>query len=319
MTYGSISQIGYPNMGLGALGLNAGSGYGSYDAYMPSMMGMNGSVFGGNALGNLANVGSMMGMYNPTFMAQYQDAMNKIEAMQAQHMGTMHGVMKNNEVIAHRQTDSALINKILTNSDVMQGIQNLYDKVHDGDQDGICHEFDKLRNSIINTYKDELASRGDKINPLTSATQIIETLYGQVATAYTGQTTSLRDDIKKHCDGALANGFASGFWSGNHERFVDETLNHCFDLDIDRRGSKDLAKDVGYYAGSAASVVEKGAIGAAAGAGLYTLGGGAISLGGKSFGLLKNMKFDSKALGKFAVVGAIVGAALDIVWKCTKD
>ena len=54
-----ISGIGYPTTALGTYGLPTSGAYGSYDNYMPSMMGMNGSVFGASAM--------MNPMMNPMF------------------------------------------------------------------------------------------------------------------------------------------------------------------------------------------------------------------------------------------------------------
>ena len=190
----SISGIGWNP--LGNVGLGSTGAYGSYDAYMPSN-----SIFG---------MGGMMGYYNPMFMAQMQRQMEKSQAL---HSNDMHNILVNNEVTAHRQTDSALINKMLTNGDIQQGVTNLYNKVREGDQDGICAEFDKLKNYVYTTYRDELAARGDKINPSVSATQCIEAIYASMATAYAGdgQTHDLRNDIKRYGDSSFANGFMSGF------------------------------------------------------------------------------------------------------------
>ena len=47
-----ITGIGYPSMGLGTFGLSAGGSYGSYDNYMPSMMGMNNPMLGIGAMNN---------------------------------------------------------------------------------------------------------------------------------------------------------------------------------------------------------------------------------------------------------------------------
>ena len=264
-----ISGIGYP---LGNIGLGATGTYGSYDAYMPSMYSMNPMATGYGMNNSIFGMGGMMGMYNPMFMAQMQQ---QVESSQIAHAGRMHSAVLGNELNAHRFSDSVLINKILTNGDVKQGIQNLYAKVREGDQDGICTEFDKLKHYIYTTYSDELKSRGDKINPSTAATEIIEAVYGNIISAQNGgQVADLRSDIKRYGDGAAMNGFLQGFRTDHHSRFVDETMNHCFGLEIDQRGSKDFKQDFGNGLGRIASALEKGVYGAGAGMAITGIGVG---------------------------------------------
>lgn len=274
MTTGyGITGIGYP---LGNIGLGSTGTYMSYDNYMPSMIGMNPMTAGmGYGMNNsVFGMGGMMGYYNPMFMAQMQQ---QIEASQVAHAGNMYTALLNNELRAHRFSDSTLINKILTNGDIQQGVQNLHAKVVEGDQDGICAEFDKLKNYIFVTYKDELKSKGDKINPSTAVTQIIEAVYGNIITAQNGgKVADLRSDIKKHGDGAAMNGFRSGLRTGHHERYVDETLNHCFGLHVDERGSKEFKQSFGNGVGRTVSVLEKGVYGAGAAAAITGIGTGLI-------------------------------------------
>lgn len=317
-----ISGIGYPSMGLGTFGLGAGGSYGSYDNYMPSMIGMNpmmgmtGMGSGLTGMNPMMGMGGMMGMYNPLYYTQMQGA---AEQIQAQHAGNMHSTLVGNEVRANRETDSALIQKILTNGDVHQGIQNLYDKVREGDQDGICTEFDKLKTYIYNTYHDELKARGSKTNPATAATEIIEKIYGNIISAQTGEVSDLRSDIQRYGDGSTMNGFMKGFRQGNHTRYVDQTLSHCFGLEIDQKKSKDNRKEVASYVGRSASVLEKGVYGAA----------GATAAGGIAYGLTKaiapifgknaasKVKFNGKAARTIITIGALLGMAADIWWQCS--
>lgn len=316
-----ISGIGYP-MGLSTYGLGAGGTYGSYDNMMPSMlsaggmtgMDMNSSLFGG--MGSMYGMGGMMGMYNPAFMAQMQ---NQIEANQLQHAQNMHQGMLNYETSAYKETDRALINKIAANGDVQQGIQNLYSKVTEGDQDGICEEFDKLKKYIYNTYKKELDSYGSEINPATTARQIIKSLYGSIISAQTGQVADFEADVKRYGDGAMMNGFMKGFRPGHHDRYVDETLKHCLGLRIDHKKSQDLRRDTTTWAGRGASVVEKGVYGAAAGATLYTVGGGIAKLAGSALGNASKVKFSSKWMGRFAIIGALAGMAADVIWQASNS
>ena len=273
MTTGyGITGIGYP---LGNIGLGSTGAYGSYDAYMPSMYGMN--MMGSGMGYGMNNSIFGMGMYNPMFMAQMQQ---QVEASQIAHAGKMHTAVLGNELSAHRFSDSTLINKILTNSDVQVGVQNLYAKVKEGDQNGICTEFDKLKQYIYTTYNDELKARGDKINPSIAATQIIEAIYGNVITAQNGgKVADLRSDIKKYGDGAAMNGFMSGLRLGHHGKYVDETINHCFGLEIDQQGSKEFRQDFGNGLGRIASALEKGVYGTA----------GALALTGVGVGLAKGL------------------------------
>ena len=313
MTLGyGTAGIGYNP--LGNMGLGMTGSYGSYDAYMPSMMGMNYGM--GMGMNPMFGMGGMMNAY-PQFMAQMQQTQNQIEASQAQHNSAMHNILLNNEVTAHRETDSALMKKMLTNGDIQQGVQNLYNKVREGDQDGICSEFDKLKKYVYNTYRDELAARGDKINPAVSATQYIEAVYGNIISAQSGgEVHDLRSDIKRYGDNSFANGFLSGFRRDHHSRYIDETLNHCFGLEIDQKGAKDMRQNIGNGVGRTASVLEKGVYGFGGGLAATTIGCGlasALTLG-KCNGF--------KHFGKFALpvawLGALAGMAADIWWQAEK-
>ena len=307
----SISEIGYNP--LGNLGLGVTGQYGSYDAYMPSSLAMN---YGIGMGGSIFPMAGMYGMYNPVFMAQMQQ---QVEASQAIHNGNMHGLLLDNEVNAHQETDSALMRKMLTNGDIQQGIGNLYDKVRAGDQDGICNEFDKLKGYIFNTYRDEFKARNGKINPSASATQYIEAIYSQLASSWAGdgQVHSLRDDIQRYGDGSFQNGFMTGFRKGHHERYIDETMSHCFGMRIDQKESKDMRKGLGNGVGRVASGLEKGIYGAAAGVGAATIGCGLGKL--ISFGKLPTFTKFGRTAGFAACLGAIAGIAADIYWQISKD
>ena len=318
-----ISGIGWNP--LGNVGLGMSGAYGSYDAYMPSMMGMN---YGMGMMNPTFGMSGMMGAY-PQFMAQMQQMQNQIEASQANHNSAMHQILLNNEVNAHRETDSALTRKMLTNGDIQQGVQNLYDKVREGDQDGICAEFDKLKNYVLNTYRDEFAARGDKINPSVSAIQCIEAVYGNIISATTGTVHDLRSDIKKYGDTSFANGFLQGFRRDHHSRYIDETLNHCFNLEIDQKGSKDMKQTLGNGVGRTASTLEKGVYGGVAGVATAGIGIGLLKLANKlipwrSQGkwiagtpAIKNIPWAGpmKWLG---IAGIFAGIAADIWWQTEK-
>ncbi len=318
---GEISALGYPMMGLGNLGLGSTGAYTSYDNYMPSMLSMTGmGGYGGmSGLNSMGGLG-MMGMYNPAFMAQMMTAQQQIEQAQLIHAGNMHEGMVKNEVRAVRDTDSALIAKILTNSSVQQDLQNLYNKVIEGDQDGICTQFDKLREQILNTYKDEIAERGSEENPRKASAEIIEKIYSQMATAWhnDGTTHSLRDDIVKYGESAMFNGYRQGLRPGHQERYVDETMMHCFGLEINEKESKDLRQTIGKAGGRTVSVLEKAAYGGVAGATAYTVGKGALSVVRKMCGK-ELLKFKPQQFGKWAFVAAGLAAVADIAWQISKD
>lgn len=261
-----ISGIGWNP--LGNVGLGMSGQFGSFDAYMPSMMGtsyataMMNPMFAGTMNG-------MYGMYNPTYYTKMQQ---EIEKSQALHAGAMHNIMMNNEVNALRETDSGLMQKILTNGDIQTGIHTLHTKVKEGDQDGICAEYDKLLNAVLTTYHKEFKAMGSKINPSTSARQYIEAVYNRIITAQTGQRADLMSDIKRYGDSSFTNGFMSTFREGHHGRFVDETLNHIYGVQIDQKEHKDMKQKIGGGLGYVGSALEKGAYGAAAGAGAMGLG-----------------------------------------------
>ena len=318
-----ISGIGYPTSALGTYGLTPSGSYGSYDNYMPSMMGMNGSIFGASPMNAMMNpmMNPMMAMYNPTYMTQTQQ---QIEASQLAHANNMHAGVLGNEVAAHRRSDSALIQKALTNSDIKQGVRNLHEQVIKGDQKGIREEFDKLKAYICNTYADEIAARSDKLNPSTSAAELIEIAYSRIISAQRGgKIANLYDDILEHGETSFENGFMQGFRRGHQGQYVDETINHCFGLRIDEKEHKDFAQKIGRVAGGGASILEKGAmglgVGAALGASAYTFGGGAVSLGGKALGLCKSMKFNLKTLGKWAIIPATVLAIGSAAYETIKQ
>ncbi len=297
-----ISGIGY---GLGNLALSAPGTFTSYDNMMYGMGGM------------YSPYGYGMGINYPLMMAYTQQ---DIESSQMQHSADMHSMLLQNDVRANRETDSALIRKVLTNSDVMQGIQNLRDKVVEGDQDGICQEFDELKSAIYQTYKGELNERNGFNNPKTSASELIEAVYNTVC------KSDLRNDIKKYGGSAMTTGFKKQFKPGSSEKYVDQTLNHCFGLRIDQKGSQDTAKTIGAIGGGVAHAAKYSAYGAIAGGGASLLingiGKAGVSILPKKLkdtlklpGTLKmNWKFAKNA----AVAGALVGLIGDAVWQITK-
>lgn len=310
----SISGLGYNP--LGTFGLGMTGTFSNYDTYMPSMLGMdyglgmNNSIFGMNAMNSMYG---MMGY--PSYIAQMQQIQNQMQLAQTQHNGAMHAALIGNEVSAMRETDSALMQKILTNGDVQQGIQNLYEKVREGDQDAICQEFDKLKNYIFNTYRAEFQARGANINPDVSATQYMEAVYSQIISAQTNEIHDLRSDIKKYGDNSFQNGFMQGFRKGHHGRYVDETMNYCFGLPIDEKETKDARQTLGTGVGKAAHVAKIGTYGAI----------GSVAVTGTAVGLaklvapskVKWLASMGKAWRPALLIGAALAVAGDIIWQCS--
>jgi hypothetical protein len=272
---------------------------------MPSAMGMDPSMYG---MAGMGAMGSIYGMYNPLYMTQMHQ---QIESNQLQHSIDMHSLTKNMEVANQRRTDNALIEKILTNGDVQNGVKNLYYKVQEGEQDGVRQEFDKLKEIIYNRYNDELVAKGSEVNPETAIVEIIERLYRQIA------QSDLESDIRKHGETALQNGFLRGFRGGHSKTYVEETINHCFGRRIDNKGSKEFAQGAGMCFGGIASAVEKGAYGAiagVAGTGLVLGLGNLFTLGTKNC-----LKHIGKCWKPAMYIGAIAGIVGDVIWQCARD
>ena len=290
---------------LGTFGLGTMGGFGSYDMYMPSMMGMNPMFggFGGYGMGMIDPY--MQSMYNPVFMSQMQ---NKMEELQVKHANNMHGLMLNNEVQAYQQTDSALIRKLLTNGSVQQGIYNLHQKIVEGDQNGVCEQYDRLQTEIYNNYANEFKSRGSNTNPVMQANQIIEELYTSIISKQEGSVQTLRGNIEKYGDGAFKNGFMKGLTIDHHDRDIDSTMNHIYGTRIDHKGSKDRINKFGKGLGHVTRSAGIGLIGGSVGAGITA----AIAAACKS-----------SHKGPWALgIGAVVGVASiigDLLWRHTSD
>ena len=292
MTYGITGLSPLGTYGLGSMG-----GFGSYDMYMPSSYGMMPSYgnYGGYGMGMADSYMQMM--YNPLYMSQM---LNQMEELQLQHAGNMHGLMLNNEVRAHEQSDSALIQKLLTNGSVQQGVYNLHQKVVEGDLDGVCEQYDRLKTEVYNTYAKEMKAKGANANPALEANQIIDYLYTSIISAQEGGTQTLEGNIKKYGDGAFKNGFMKGLTLDHHDRDVSSTINHIYGRRIDHKGDKDRINSFGKGLGS------------------ITRGVGAGLVGGLTLGGL------GRLIGpKCGIAGGIIGAGLaivgDIIWKHSKD
>ena len=172
---------------------------------------------------------------------------------------------------------------------------------------------------IINKYRDELGANGDKTNIDQAAIGIIKNLYSQIISAKTGEIADLESDIKRFGDGHIANGFMKGFRKGHHEKYVDETLCHCFGTTIDRKASKDRINGAMKYTGYAGSAVEGGLLGAAA-LPVLSVATRALLKGGAWFiGQSRKVSVLPKfsRLSKAFLPAAIVGAVLNTIWKAS--
>lgn len=306
---------------IGTYGLGSTGTYGTmFDNYMPSTLGMNYMMNGMSGMNGLYGANNMYGMYGmggmggmgmmmqyPLYMQQMQ---NEIEKNNLNHMSFMHNGMLKHEVQAHEESLEAGVKRAFSDGDIQEGISKLYTKVREGDQDGICQEYDKLKSYIFAEYKDCFKEKGSRANHTELANRLIRQIYGNMITAQGLETTGdLEADIKKYGDGAFTNGFMSGFRKGHHEKNVDQTLNHIFGTRIDHYEEKKTREAAGNVLGRGASVAEKAVIGGITGAGLYMLGGGTVSLLKKTFGgkLIKPS-------GRLAAIAAVAGAALGAIY-----
>lgn len=274
---------------LGTYGLGIGTGFGDFSSYLPSELSMNGmygmnggmnSIFGmgGYGMGGYGMMG-MMAEYQK-YMAQVQQ---QIDQMQLGHTAMMHKGMVQNEVSAHEDTFSGIIQKLMTDGDIQQRIYSLNRKIKEGDQDGVCDEYDKLKQRVYRECAAEFKGKGAAAHRSDTANQIISSLYGNIISAREGETHELYQDIQKYGDGAFQNGFLQGFRGDHHERFVDETINHIYGERIDHRSEKDFRQNIGRGLGNTAGVLERGVLGAGIATGGWLLGAGLLSIIGKSF------------------------------------
>ncbi len=261
------------------LGMYGLGGYGTYSSYYnPAMMGM----------------GMLGGYYNPTFMA---NQMQQIEQSQLQHTSAMHEMMLENETKAFTAQDRALFEKAMVDAGVNKGIQNLAAKIQEGDQDGICEEFDALKHTLYTKYNDYFKANSDKLDPRDSVTNWIEILYSQIISKQRGEVVDLRSDIKKFGQTP----FEHGFWKNlhgkdYHDKYSEETLSYLFDTRVDNKAGKDRMEG---YGAAASKVTEAGVAGLT---------------GAMAFKLLPGLK----KLPKAGWIGAAALAIGDLMWQSSR-
>ena len=228
-----ISGIGWNP--LGNVGLGMTGAYGSYDAYMPSTMGMNYGMGMMNPMSSMGGMmGGMMGAY-PTFMAQMQNVQNMLEKNQAQHSSAMHHILHENQYNAAKRTHEYTIAGMIPDADLEEGIGRLISMRNSNNWDGFCTEYRNLKEGLSHRYADELARMGDKINPSKVLNNIINNAYGRYHHGQTGQTVYLDDDVKNNAYSPFMSGFMQAYRPGSSERYSDEVLNYCLGHEIDQK------------------------------------------------------------------------------------
>lgn len=255
--------------GLGSFGLGAGGTYSSIGDM--SSMGMAG--YGMNGMGAMMGMPGMMGMYNPSFMGQMNKSYQEIEKQNLEHAGAMHKLMLQTQAQNYRADDEYLFQKSL--EDATEGdIMLLAEKIREGDADGICEQFDKLKSKLYAKHADYLKANSDRINPSESVNNIIANMYAQIVTAKTGQVASLRNDIKQYGETAFKHGFNKNFFGKKdyHNNYSEETLSYLFGTRIDNKSGKDRMETFGGAAGRVAEGATATVAGYGAGLGVAAAG-----------------------------------------------
>ncbi|MCQ2739726.1 MAG: hypothetical protein MJ237_05815 [bacterium] len=306
------SGSGYDMSGYGLSGLNGlNNGYnmfGSGNGYNMAGLGM-----GGYGMGSY-------GMYNPAFMQQMQRAQYEMEKMSLDHANEMHNKTVTSEANAYDESLIASIRKGMANADIETGVYNLYNKVMQGDQNGICEEFSKLRDYILKEYKQQYKEKAGRLDLDAAVTREVERQYASII----GGGHELKADILAHGDGAFANGFLQGFREDHHEMDVSRTLNYIYGTRIDQYGAKEHDRTFGKVVGSTAWGLENGLIGAGGGiAGFSALasiyGGLGSAFTKKSFKDLTKRMFTKKCLSRAGWIGAITLVGYRLIARCLRN
>lgn len=312
-------MAGYDITGISPIGLNMGGSFSDYSSYLPSAMGMagmsalagggtSGFYGGGYGAGTMGSMG-MMGMMAP--MMEYQQYMtrlqNQLDLDSLNHTKTMHRGMIDNEVQAHEDSLSGIVQKLLADSAAQDGVMKLYHKIQQGDQNGIIQEYDKLQAIVLAKFDKEINSHGTSIARAADARRIITSMYNNMinSMARDGKEHDLYNDIKSSSDSAFKQGVVCGFRGESDQRYREETLNHIYGERIEHWGSKQSQEKLGKGIGIAGSVFRDIGEGAAIGAGTWVAGLSALNL----ITLLLGSKWwaKGKLLGKGASFAAAAG------------
>lgn len=306
-----INGIGYnPYMnGLGSIGLGTSGSYGTYtDPLSSGMMGYSPYSMGG--LG-------MMGMFNPSFMAQMTQTQQQIEQGQLQHASAMHELLLQNKTNAYKAEDKKIFDIAMVDAGLKRGIDNLAEKIKRGEQDAICEEFDKLKQTLYQKHGDFFKANSDKLNPDLYVSQFIEEMYNKLRTAKEGQVVDFRSELEKYRESA----FEHGFWKNlhgkdYHDRYSAETINYLFGTKIDNKAGKDRMQKLGGIVESGVEYVAAPVIGLGVGAATGATLGGALKLFAPN---CISEKISWNGFKRFGKIGAGIGAAAlllgDIMWQ----
>lgn len=301
--------------GLGAYALPGGSStYSSY--YTPSFMGM-GMGMTGMGMAGLGMPG-MMGMY-PEYMKQMNQVYQDMEKNQLTHAGAMHELLLQNKTNAYAAEDRALFEQVMTDSGLQTSIVNLAQKIREGDSDGVCEEYDKIKGTIYEKFN-KYFKDNPNTDPAKSVRQVIENMYASIISQKSGEVVSLRSDIERFGETALMHGFNEKFFGKKdyHKKYTEETLSYLYGTRIDNKGGKDRMEKIGGIGGRAA----EGAIVGAAGALTLPIAATAVK------GVLSSItpsKISSKIAEcstfnkKFAWIGGLLALGADVVWQLSRD
>ena len=257
--------------------------YTDYSNYMmnPYMMNSYMSPYMNPYMMNGSSAAMMgMGYYNPSFYGQWMREMNQLNAQMEKdklaHTTDMHALTQQAEVQNMSIHDRTFFEKAMVDGDMAKDIRNLAEVVRSGDQDAICEEYDKIKRSVLTKYSDFFSTSQGRINVTDKVNDYICDIYSEYVKKWTGQPADLRQDIKNYGETAFMHGFNSSFFkkSGYHERYTEQTLNHCFGTRIDNKEGKDRMAKIGGGLGCFAEGATATAGGLAAGAAAGAAGGG---------------------------------------------
>ena len=303
---------------LSTFGLGMGSQFGAYGDPTMSLMGGYGS-YGTGYTNNMGMMG-MMGFMNPEYIKQMYNTQFEIEKAQLNNSNQMHELIQQAEVQHLSVHDKAIFNKALVDGDVKNHIRNLADVIRAGDQNAICTQYDKLKQTIYTKYAEDIRNNKNTADVSSSVDNIISLLYGQIlSTQNGGVPVDLRQDIKKYGESAIAHGFNKTFLGKEdyHDKYTEETLSYLYGTPIDNKGGKDRMQKVGGAGARVSEAVLAIPVGAAAGASagvLASLFGKILTLGHTPF--FKGAWHLGRWGASIGMAGALLG---DIVWQATRS
>ena len=237
-----INPIGY---GLGTLGLGSTGAYGSsyYDSMMSGMSGYSPYSMG---MGGMMGIGGMMGMYNPSYMRQMNQLYMDMESDQLQHGGAMHNLKNQVNRDAYISDDLTAFEKGMVDNATNEDVVLLAKKIREGDAQGVCEQYDKLKRTLYAKYNDYFKnSCGDK-DPRAAVNGEIKKIYQAIISKNTGEQVDLDDDIKKYCESAFSNGFWKSFNGEDYpDMSAEDVLSYVNDTRIFNKAGKERVKKLG--------------------------------------------------------------------------